>query len=64
MALTLGAVAVGLATPPVGQDEGTGQAVRRDPEAGQKSAFALPQPSGLGAFWFDLHLSVIIHTDY
>jgi hypothetical protein len=24
----------------------------------------LPQPSGLGAFWFDLHLSVIIHTDY
>jgi hypothetical protein len=62
--LFAGTVASGLTTTAVGERKRTGQQVSGDGKAAEKLELALAKPGGLRTFGGDLHMSVIIHTEY
>jgi hypothetical protein len=61
--LTGSTVAGGFAAAAMGDGKGAGQEILGQGELAQQSELALAPASGLGTFWGDIHLNVIMHSE-
>jgi hypothetical protein len=63
MPLARSAMACGFAAPAMSSTQRARQQVLGELELANQAELALAQPSGLGAFWFALHLNTIMYTE-